>query len=1111
MLTIIKSPIIGASFRRILSFIRRYGQPAVILSLFDRLGTNPEVIKSLRDSDDAEANFRPKEIVDGTYVDWVNAFYVKYQSDFSAGTDGWVMATADSMAGNIDGIGGENNNFRFTLGTATSSHLTYVAQLVLSELFEISIDVFIPSSNAFANGISIVAGTAGIGTETTLDQWTTITGSAVVTVNNRLGMFVTNNGTTSFTGNGTDVVYIRNVITTQKTANGLVKTVYSQGNSITAQQNANSKMPLLVINGVLQLENGLPIMRRNGADGSIIIDYNVNDSSARTFFYVGKNPSQQFALLGTNNGGSDYGYLGIDGNGGGTNSNLDETNQRLNLSTWAAINREDVYNDLINQFLVVVQCSFNYDNTGLALGFRLTGAAIGMADTQEVIIYENNTDNAAKEAHLYIDYNKDKFIFTVQTDNAGTSNDNQFTIPTTGTGYNYKVETSDGQSIDGNTGDTTITFPTAGTYTVKIIGDFPRIYFNNGGDCLKLLDVSNFGNYALGSTSQEEAFNGCSNMVISASDIGHFENVVSFSQAWFGCESLTSFPLIDTSSGDSYTQTWRGCDLLASFPLINTSNATTFNSTWRGCNSLTSFPLIDTSNINNFGGTWRDCVGLTSFPLIDTSSGTVFNNAWRSCILLTSFPLINTSNASSFNSTWNGCSSLTSFPPIETGNATGFNSTWTDCVLLTSFPLIDTSSGEDFYRTWRSCSSLTSFPLIDTSSATDLGQTWIACFALINFPANAFDSNIASDYDSSFANTLLSKQSIDNILVSIDASGVSNGTFSQSGGSGPSVLGIVAKNSLIEKGWTVTTEGTDAFIMQVQTDNDGTSSTNQFTIPTTGSGYDYDIVTSDGQTITANTGDTTITFPSDGTYYISITGDFPRIYFNSAGDNLKLLDVLNFGIYGLGSTSQERAFYGCQNIVINAIDIGHFENVTDLSIFLYDCYLVTTFPLIDTSSVITMHSAFRNSGLVTMPLLNTANVRTFQETWRDCNDFETMPLIDTSSGESFLRAWQSNFSLTSFPLLDMSSATTFLATWYNCQALEDMPSNLFDSNITTNYNAAFQSTLLSEQSINNLLVSLDTSGVSNGIFGQTGGNTPTGAGITAKNSLIAKGWTVTTT
>jgi hypothetical protein len=88
---------------------------------------------------------------------------------------------------------------------------------------------------------------------------------------------------------------------------------------------------------------------------------------------------------------------------------------------------------------------------------------------------------------------KNAFIITVKTDNAGTSGTNQFTIPTIGSGYNYNIQTSDGQEITGNNGNKTITFPTAGTYDVKITGNFPRIYFYNAEDRLKLIDIKSWG------------------------------------------------------------------------------------------------------------------------------------------------------------------------------------------------------------------------------------------------------------------------------------------------------------------------------------------------------------------------------------------------------------------------------------------------------------------------------------------------------------------------------------------------------------------------------------------------------------------------------------------
>jgi hypothetical protein len=50
-------------------------------------------------------------------------------------------------------------------------------------------------------------------------------------------------------------------------------------------------------------------------------------------------------------------------------------------------------------------------------------------------------------------------------------------------------------------------------------------------------------------------------------------------------------------------------------------------------------------------------------------------------------------------------------------------------------------------------------------------------------------------------------QSIDDILVSLDTSGVSSGTFTQSGGQAPSATGEAAIDSLVGKGWTVTVTG----------------------------------------------------------------------------------------------------------------------------------------------------------------------------------------------------------------------------------------------------------------------------------------------------------------
>ena len=116
----------------------------------------------------------------------------------------------------------------------------------------------------------------------------------------------------------------------------------------------------------------------------------------------------------------------------------------------------------------------------------------------------------------------------MDTTKTGTSSATQFTIPTINTGYNYNVTSTDGTitgttsgtlssgTVTGATGSTTLTFSSSGTYDIKISGNFPRIYFNSGGDRLKLTEIKQWGTIAW--TSMNNAFYGCSNMEVTASD-----------------------------------------------------------------------------------------------------------------------------------------------------------------------------------------------------------------------------------------------------------------------------------------------------------------------------------------------------------------------------------------------------------------------------------------------------------------------------------------------------------------------------------------------------------------------------------------------------------------
>jgi len=118
------------------------------------------------------------------------------------------------------------------------------------------------------------------------------------------------------------------------------------------------------------------------------------------------------------------------------------------------------------------------------------------------------------------------FVTVWKTDNPGTSNDDQITIPPHSTDtYDCTVYWGDGTStVWDDTGANIIsaelnthTYPAAGTYTVRIVGNFPQIYFDDGGDKLKILELRNWGD--IGLISIDRAFLGCSNFVITAQDV----------------------------------------------------------------------------------------------------------------------------------------------------------------------------------------------------------------------------------------------------------------------------------------------------------------------------------------------------------------------------------------------------------------------------------------------------------------------------------------------------------------------------------------------------------------------------------------------------------------
>jgi len=168
----------------------------------------------------------------------------------------------------------------------------------------------------------------------------------------------------------------------------------------------------------------------------------------------------------------------------------------------------------------------------------------GSVDTSTIGIYTitytatdtaGNISTATRAVNVIADV-ASPFVTTWKTDNPGITADNQIRIGTSGEGYNYTVDWGDGQTDNNVAGDITHTYATAGTYTVSITGDFPRIIFGLDTDAEKLLSIEQWGSNQW--QSMNNAFFGCRNLVGNARDVPDLSQVTDMSGMFLGANAF---------------------------------------------------------------------------------------------------------------------------------------------------------------------------------------------------------------------------------------------------------------------------------------------------------------------------------------------------------------------------------------------------------------------------------------------------------------------------------------------------------------------------------------------------------------------------------------------
>lgn len=589
------------------------------------------------------------------------------------------------------------------------------------------------------------------------------------------------------------------------------------------------------------------------------------------------------------------------------------------------------------------------------------------------------------------------FITTWKTDNPGVSANNQITIPTTGTGYNYNIywEQVGNPAVNGTLNNqianSTITFPSVGTYRVEISGSFPRIYFNNAGDRQKILSIEQWGNIAW--SSMERAYWGCSSLTYNATDIPDLSGVTSLSFMFQNATSFNgnignwnvssvttmAFMFNGASSFNQDINNWNVSNVVDMQSMF--LNATSFNQNLNGW---------DVGSVTNMGAMFQNAIVFNgNITAWDVSSVTLmngmFNNASAFNQDIGTWNIVNVTNmnalfqnAASFNQNIGGwdLSGVTFMSQIFAG-AINFNqdiSGWNVSSVSNMGSVFQnaTSFNQDL-STWNVSNATNMGGMFnnaisfnqdiagwDVSNVTGMGGMFNGASAF-NQNLSAWDVSSVINMNSMFNNA----SSFNQNLGSWNISSVTNMT-SMLGGSGISTINYdatligwaaqsvqpnvtltatglrycnseMARNSLITTyNWTITGDilfcSDQAFITTWKTDNPGVSANNQITIPASGTGFNiyWEQVGNPAVngSISNQTGSTTITFPAPGTYRVEIVGDLLQIYFNGSGDRQKILTVEQWG--DTPWTTLEDAFEGCSNLTIPASDAPDLSNVTSL-------------------------------------------------------------------------------------------------------------------------------------------------------------------------------------
>ena len=712
------------------------------------------------------------------------------------------------------------------------------------------------------------------------------------------------------------------------------------------------------------------------------------------------------------------------------NSGLSQANYEATLQGWSE--NPDTPDNLNLGALNLEYCDETGRDALLAKGWTIDGdIQLNEGDTCDD--GDPNTTGEVIQADCSCAVNMVPFVTTWKTDNDGVSCNTCITIPTfPGETYNYEVDWNyDGVTFDvdesGITGDATHDYGVAGTYTVAIRGEFPRIYINGqivsaNNEGQKLITVNQWGDIIW--SSMDEAFSGCGNLLSVDESSPNLSNVLSTNSMFrsaanfnsdisnWNVSSVTDMSLMfyGATNFDSNLSSWdvsNVTDMNAMFfeatnfdsdvSSWNVNNVTNMRSMF---NSATNFKSdISNWNVENvvdMNQMFRDASNFDS----DISNWKVNNVEDMTSMFL---------GATLFDSeisNWD-VSNVTSMRSMF-NRATNFNSdisSWNvSNVENMSFMFFLATSFNSDISNWNVGN------VEDMTAMFDLASSFNQNLSDWNLTSIADEPTIDFDFlvERMLNNSGLSQANYEATLLGWSENPDTPDNLNL-GALNLEYCDETGRNALLAKGWTIigdnqlsqgdTCDDGDPnttgeviqsdcscavdmvpFVTTWKTDNDGVSCNTCVTIPTNGGGYDYEIDWNyNGTTFQVDesgiNGDATHDYGVAGTYTVAIRGEFPRIYCNGIdfsgavvpSEAHKLISVDQWG--DIEWARLDRAFSGCINLLSVDSNSPDLSNTTSMiGFFSGATSFNSNLNMWDVSNVTSMGAFFRDASSFNSPL-----------------------------------------------------------------------------------------------------------------------------------------------